>query len=666
MRAHRRLFWRPNSDAIALQNAQANRIHQRQNLLRLPASRRGTPCGCPPPLCARAQRRLFWRPNSDAIALQNAQANRIHQRQNLLRLPASRMGTPCGCPPPVCAPIVDYFGVRIQMRLPYRTPRPTASTSDKTSSGCQHPVGAPLVGALPPVCAPIVDYFGVGIQMRLPYRTPRPTASTSDKTSSGCQHPVGAPLVGALPPVCAPQRRLFWRPNSDAIAQQNAQANRIHQRQNLLRLPASRRGTPCGCPPPVCAPFVEFWRPGIQMWVPSPLGQRATKKPTRRGTPCGCPPPRIRAHRRHFGIQIRTALHPLCATLHQRQNLLKKLPESRRGTPCGCPPPLVRAPFVDYFGVRIQMRLPYRTPRPTASTSDKTSSGCQHPVGAPLVGALPPPVYAPFVSYFGVRIQMRLPYRTPRPTASTSDKTSSGCQHPVCAPLVGALPPRIRAHRRLFWRPNSDATALQNAQANRIHQRQNLLRLPASRTGTPRRRPPPPRVRAQRRLFWRPNSDATALQNAQANRIHQRQNLLRLPESRRGTPCGCPPPRGARPKKSYGLFWRPNSDATPCPTERPGQPHPPANKTSSGCQHPVGAPLVGALPPVVRAPKKSTRTRAPRLARTLPLRGHPVSTRRGTPCGCPPPLVRAPKKSTRTRAPPRPHSPPSWAPRIYP
>ena len=162
------------------------------------STRRGTPCGCPPPRSARP-RRLFWRPNSDAIALQNAQANRIHQRQNLLRLPASRTGTPRGALPPRIP--LDYFGTP-----PNRTPRPTASTSDKTSLASRPPVGAPLVGALPPVCAPFVSYFGVRIQMRLPNRTPRATASTSDKTSSGCQHPVGAPLVGALPPVCARAR----------------------------------------------------------------------------------------------------------------------------------------------------------------------------------------------------------------------------------------------------------------------------------------------------------------------------------------------------------------------------------------------------------------------------------------------------------------------------
>ena len=64
--------------------------------------------------------------------------------------------------------------------------------------------------------------------------------------------------------------------------------------------------------------------------------------------------------------------------------------------------------------------------------------------------------------------------------------------------------------------------------------------------------------------------------------------------------------------------------------------NPPNPNTGNECSHPgqlhqirknlVGAPLVGALPP-------------------LPPRGHPISIRRGTPCGCPPP---------------------SWAPHIHP
>ena len=466
--------------------------------------------------------------------------------------------------------------------------------------------------------------------MRLPYRTPRPTASTSDKTSSGCQHPVGGTPCGCPPPlVRAPSKNILA---PDAYG--HAQANRILQRQNLVRHPVStRRGTPCGCPPPVvrapkkstrtrAPPRTHSPPSGHPVSTrrgtpcPTPLVQRAQKihpyawhplartlpprglpVSTRRRTPCGCPPPRMRALRRLFWRPNSDAIalqNAQANRIHQRQNLLR-LPASRRGTPCGCPPPRMRAlrrlfwrPNSDAIalqnaqGNRIHQRQNLlRLP----ASRRGTPCGC------------PPPVYAPLVSYFGVRIQMRLPYRTPRATASTSDKTSSGCQHPVGAPLVGALPP----------------------------------------VGA---RPPPPYTRP-RRLFWRPNSDAIALQNAQANRIHQRQNLLRLPASRMRTPCGCPPPRMRAHRR---LFWRPNSDAI-CPTERPGQPHPPATKPpqAASIPYPVSTRTpCGCPPPLAPARAQKIHPYGHRHARILPPRGHPVSTRRGTPCGCPPPLVRAP------------------------
>ena len=111
-------------NAIALQNAQGNCIHQRQNLLRLPASRRGTPCGCPPPR-VRAPRRLFWRPNSNAIALQNAPGQ--------LHPPATK--------PPEAA--------RIPYGHPLCAPSPLGARALEI-----HPYGHPLCAPSPPACAP--------------------------------------------------------------------------------------------------------------------------------------------------------------------------------------------------------------------------------------------------------------------------------------------------------------------------------------------------------------------------------------------------------------------------------------------------------------------------------------------------------------------------------
>ena len=63
-------------------------------------------------------------------------------------------------------------------------------------------------------------------------------------------------------------------------------AGQLHQiRKNLVRLPESGRGTPCGRPPPSCAPL--YHHVGAPLVGALPLV--CPPLPSRRGTPCGCP-----------------------------------------------------------------------------------------------------------------------------------------------------------------------------------------------------------------------------------------------------------------------------------------------------------------------------------------------------------------------------------------
>ena len=79
-----------------------------------------------------------------------------------------------------------------------------------------------------------------------------------------------------------------------------------------------------------------------------------------------------------------------------------RLPESGRGAPCGR-----HSQGITPRTVQIVVR--YRKFSTSLATGGRFL-GRKKKVGAPLVGALPP-LWAPFVGYFGVRIKMRLPCR---------------------------------------------------------------------------------------------------------------------------------------------------------------------------------------------------------------------------------------------------------------
>ena len=79
-----------------------------------------------------------------------------------------------------------------------------------------------------------------------------------------------------------------------------------------------------------------------------------------------------------------------------------RLPESGRGAPCG-------RPSQGITPRTVQIVVRYRKFSTSLATGGRFL-GRKKKVGAPLVGALPP-LWAPFVGYFGVRIKMRLPCR---------------------------------------------------------------------------------------------------------------------------------------------------------------------------------------------------------------------------------------------------------------
>ena len=74
--------------------------------------------------------------------------------------------------------------------------------------------------------------------------------------------------------------------------------------------------------------------------------------------------------------------------------------ERSRGTPCGCP-------SQGTTPGTVQTVVRYRKFHTSLATEGRFL-GRKKKVGAPLVGALPP-LWAPFVGYFGVRTKMRLP-----------------------------------------------------------------------------------------------------------------------------------------------------------------------------------------------------------------------------------------------------------------
>ena len=136
------------------------------------------------------------------------------------------------------------------------------------------------------------------------------------------------------------------------------------------------RGTPCGCPPPPCG------RPSSAIMA-SELR-------------CVCPaPPRPSASSADKKV-LRCSPCPFVAgQLHLIGQTHVRLPESGRGTPCGCP-------SQDITPGTVQIVVRYRKFSTSLATGGRFL-GRKMKVGAPLVGALPP-LWAPFVGYFGVRI----------------------------------------------------------------------------------------------------------------------------------------------------------------------------------------------------------------------------------------------------------------------
>ena len=109
-----------------------------------------------------------------------------------------------------------------------------------------------------------------------------------------------------------------------------------------------------------------------------------TYSTTRRGTPCGCPvtPPILACDRAIFvspceGTHRSKNAHPLCNFLSHTCSTI------RRGTPCGCPVTPPNSGLRPCTGVKLHIHCVISFSTPT-----------QQPVGAPLVGALAPPILA--------------------------------------------------------------------------------------------------------------------------------------------------------------------------------------------------------------------------------------------------------------------------------
>ena len=179
-------------------------------------SRRGTPCGCPPPCRSRRH--------------------------------PSRKATPCRHPPP-CGSRPNPSRKGTPCRHPGSRRHPSPPWGPPPRGHRIHLVGAPLVGALPRVDHVVIPRPLVGPPPVHPSRKKRsPVIHLVGATPCGPSpcghiviHLVGPPLVGTLPP-CRSRRH------------------------------PSRKATPCGCPPP-CRSRRHPSRKAVPCGtLPSPVG----------------------------------------------------------------------------------------------------------------------------------------------------------------------------------------------------------------------------------------------------------------------------------------------------------------------------------------------------------------------------------------------------------